>query len=831
MAIFVSYGIIGSSTPCSATNSLSVTPNTGDLGFCTATSFTGAGIATLASNNYYFAYEGFFVSVNIIFGNPVATMFGGGCSACPTPTPTPTSTATPTATPIPTATLTPTPTPTPTPSLSPTPTPSLTLSPTPTPTAAYYYYTLENCAYPTYQIVGRSSTPGLTGVFNTETYTCYRIIGTTQGSAYNINLDSTPTTSDCSNSTCVPSSSIWAVLDGCLVNSQNCYQCASNCETQSPVAVPTSTLPDVVNGKIITDTTGRNWKIISNKVTYLYNLPPGTPFSNGAPGTTCTCLPLKFVLTNAGCNPSQGYIDIIASTTSQTGGTGNYEWGLNYATTEAGALANTQWVNGNSGPYLYRITPVYTNGTYWIALRDSNGAVKAQSITTNCIFVTPTPTPGAFNFNLSYNCNDQQPGRVTVLANNPTGGTSPYQFGSQAFYSEAQALACISWTGYGETSVTYTDYRYWNTNTTYWIVGMDSTGKILAKSITTNCQFGPTPTPTLTPTPTPTPTATLGPCTLEGTAVFVAFESTPTPTPTATLPPTPTRTPLPTPTPTLTPSPTPMASFTTDGMDIYVDAGNPASYTQGRSTWISLVPGNHNGTIQDFKFDPKYGGFLTSTGSIVVGQKAKGMIHFNYPPNNLIGTEFTVGGWFSPYLNGYTENFSGTITNVGLQYYSVGSAFIALDLADDWTSTPFTLGIAGTSEWWNTFRPVARVCPPPNYQYSTGETYYGVGQQTPRLQDGVFYYLYAVWKSNKYLKLYVNGLLRSTVIVEHPGLVAPNNKGFSVGTRYYSSGYIYVPDYEGPSPVSVATFEYYHRELTSSEILSNFYATKTKFGY
>ena len=59
MAISVSYSLIsdGSTAACAASNALSVTPNTGDVNFCTATTFTGAGIATLATNSYYFIYN------------------------------------------------------------------------------------------------------------------------------------------------------------------------------------------------------------------------------------------------------------------------------------------------------------------------------------------------------------------------------------------------------------------------------------------------------------------------------------------------------------------------------------------------------------------------------------------------------------------------------------------------------------------------------------------------------------------------------------------------------------------------------------------------------
>jgi hypothetical protein len=87
MAIIVKYGLItdGLAAACATTSTVSVTPNTGDSGFCTATSYSGASIVTLAAGNYFFIYGQVGVSVNVpVLGSTTATMFGGGCQAsCP----------------------------------------------------------------------------------------------------------------------------------------------------------------------------------------------------------------------------------------------------------------------------------------------------------------------------------------------------------------------------------------------------------------------------------------------------------------------------------------------------------------------------------------------------------------------------------------------------------------------------------------------------------------------------------------------------------------------------------------------------------------------------
>ena len=64
---------------------------TGDTNnFCTSTSFTGNTFASQSTGIYYLAYGGNFQQISITFGSNVATVTGGGCSACATPTPTPT---------------------------------------------------------------------------------------------------------------------------------------------------------------------------------------------------------------------------------------------------------------------------------------------------------------------------------------------------------------------------------------------------------------------------------------------------------------------------------------------------------------------------------------------------------------------------------------------------------------------------------------------------------------------------------------------------------------------------------------------------------------------
>jgi hypothetical protein len=92
--------------------------------------------------------------------------------------------------------------------------------------------------------------------------------------------------------------------------------------------------------------------------------------------TSTTLAPLDFVLTS-----SCGGINATLNMTTYTGGSGSYQSGNNYFTSEAAALANTSWT-GPSGSFAIGIGS--TPGTYWMVIRDSLGTLKAKSIFVDC---------------------------------------------------------------------------------------------------------------------------------------------------------------------------------------------------------------------------------------------------------------------------------------------------------------------------------------------------------------------------------------------------------------------------------------------------------------
>ena len=96
--------------------------------------------------------------------------------------------------------------------------------------------------------------------------------------------------------------------------------------------------------------------------------------------TTTTVAPLDFDISFS-CE-----VTIIVSGNNARGGTGGYQFGTTIFTSQAAALANTNWVTTSNVGYNVGTT----NGTYWIILRDISNVKKTKSITTNCVITTTT---------------------------------------------------------------------------------------------------------------------------------------------------------------------------------------------------------------------------------------------------------------------------------------------------------------------------------------------------------------------------------------------------------------------------------------------------------
>jgi hypothetical protein len=132
--------------------------------------------------------------------------------------------------------------------------------------------------------------------------------------------------------------------------------------TPTPSITPTNTItPTVTPTNTITPTVTPT------------NTPTNTPTMTNTP----TISPLDFTLTYS-CD---GFGNATIQMTSYIGGSGSYESGNGFFSSESAALANTSWIPSTS--FAIDVGPG-SNITYWMVIKDSLGNLKAKSILVSC---------------------------------------------------------------------------------------------------------------------------------------------------------------------------------------------------------------------------------------------------------------------------------------------------------------------------------------------------------------------------------------------------------------------------------------------------------------
>ena len=191
--------------------------------------------------------------------------------------------------------------------------------------------------------------------------------------------------------------------------------------------------------------------------------------------TTTTTSPLEFLLSYE-CD---GETVLGITMYPITGGTPGYYPATTYFYDEASALANTSWSLFSSESFGYDVDE--PDNTFWFAVMDSTGTIAVNSITTSCTTTTTSTTLAPLDFVLTSSCAGIN---ITLSMSSYTGGTGPYESGTNYFTSEAAALANTSWVGPPSGSFAI---GIGSTPGTYWMVIRDSLGTLKAKSIYVDC--------------------------------------------------------------------------------------------------------------------------------------------------------------------------------------------------------------------------------------------------------------------------------------------------------------------------------------------------------
>ena len=210
---------------------------------------------------------------------------------------------------------------------------------------------------------------------------------------------------------------------------------------------------------------------------------------------------------------------------------------------------------------------------------------------------------------------------------------------------------------------------------------------------------------------------------------------------------------------------------------LYLDAANTKSYPGNGTSWNDLSKGGNNGTLTN---GPTFN--TGSGGSIVFdGSNDYGSI-----PDITLTTAYTLASWVK--ING--SNGTEIISR-----YLPGFA-------------QFEMWISGGKL----------------YPYTYGNYGTAAIPSTTTVNDNKWYYVVGVFDGSiRTLSVYVNGILENSVSNGGVSTILNQGSGPIDICSYYNGG-------SGHMNGNIATIQIYNKPLSSSEILQNFNATKTRFG-
>jgi hypothetical protein len=247
-----------------------------------------------------------------------------------------------------------------------------------------------------------------------------------------------------------------------------------------------------------------------------------------------------------------------------------------------------------------------------------------------------------------------------------------------------------------------------------------------------------------------------------------------------------TTTAAPTTTTTTTVAPTTSTTTTTttlnvisSGLQLYVDASNPASYPGTGTTWYDLSGNGYNGTLSgSTAYNSANGGYISL-------QSNTGYIDFGLSSQGSSTSAFTWGGWFN---------------------------------VPSFTSIPMTRG-GGTDSFPNGWN-LATVFLSNAFNGSIVTSVPGIAQTNASYSSSpsanTWYYHIAVWNPGVSLKVYINGVLRATTNTSNTVL-----RNSSQGWNTSIDG--------AKGNASYGSMIVYNTALSDAEVLQNFNSTKGRF--
>lgn len=220
-----------------------------------------------------------------------------------------------------------------------------------------------------------------------------------------------------------------------------------------------------------------------------------------------------------------------------------------------------------------------------------------------------------------------------------------------------------------------------------------------------------------------------------------------------------------------------MFGIVRNGLNLWLDAADTASYPGSGTTWFDLTDNNYDSTlVNGVGFTSDAGGTLTFDGS-----------NDYIDTNQILSSEsFTVGAWFKTSAAGIKMIISKE-TSVG---------------------NPWNYRI-----WLNGGQLVADV--------AQGAIQSSLTSPLTTYNNGNWYNVYFTRTDNNWY-LYVNGSQIATKADNFTGSIQNNQEVWIGRSAYLGGSYAY----NG----SISSIYVYSRDLSAAEILQNYTATKTRFG-
>lgn len=228
----------------------------------------------------------------------------------------------------------------------------------------------------------------------------------------------------------------------------------------------------------------------------------------------------------------------------------------------------------------------------------------------------------------------------------------------------------------------------------------------------------------------------------------------------------------------------------TDGLVLYLDAANPNSYAGSGTTWGDISRGGNNGTLVN---GPTYNN--SNGGSIVFDGVDDSITIPNNITNEFSTNGITVEAWVKH------NNFTGSqaYINNWYNFTSPQKGFILRTFN----------GQTFPSFWW---------C----WGSVSGTSSYSVVNASNfTMSINTWYHVVGVYEKGVSARIYVNGELKNTNSTVTYDIVYDTTNGVSIGTSNINTSRM-----NG----NISTSKIYNRVLSSTEILQNYNATKTRFG-